>query len=229
MVKQTVTESRPRPGRSPYWLGAGRRDIVGWIILRIGRALDEDWAGSWAGEAGGETIHVPRNVLAASDVGACNPGLGRPRDFPRSAGWHAGNQTPSSGPSVAGSMARRSRLPIHPFQRRGRPLAGTRCCLILSWETYRAGSAECVGMHSSLSRRELPRRNNPQRPRPNVCKLRVGDTGQRQPGRDRRDRSIVPRPPGSGGDQREDHPGTGQLASGGRTVLGALGQAGLRG
>ena len=74
MVKQTVTESRPRPGRSPYWLGAGRRDIVGWIILRIGRALDEDWAGSWAGEAGGETIHVPRNVLAASDVGACNPG-----------------------------------------------------------------------------------------------------------------------------------------------------------
>lgn len=44
MVKQTVTESRPRPGRSPYWLGAGRRDIVGWIILRIGRALDDDWA-----------------------------------------------------------------------------------------------------------------------------------------------------------------------------------------
>lgn len=44
MVKQTVSESRPRPGPSPYRLGAARRDIVGWIILRIGRALDEDWA-----------------------------------------------------------------------------------------------------------------------------------------------------------------------------------------
>ena len=44
MSKQTITESRPRPGPAPYWLGAGRRDIVGWILLRIGRALDEDWA-----------------------------------------------------------------------------------------------------------------------------------------------------------------------------------------
>jgi hypothetical protein len=44
MSNQVVTESRPRPGPSPYWLGAGRRDPVGWIILRIGRALDDDWA-----------------------------------------------------------------------------------------------------------------------------------------------------------------------------------------
>ena len=44
MSNHVVTESRPRPGPSPYWLGAGRRDPIGWIILRIGRALDKDWA-----------------------------------------------------------------------------------------------------------------------------------------------------------------------------------------
>lgn len=66
-IVQDESSSRAAPsGSNPM---RGRRDVVGWMICRIGRAVDPEWAQVVDGEARTETRHLanrpdPSRVLA---------------------------------------------------------------------------------------------------------------------------------------------------------------------